>query len=245
MMKPHVGIASVVTLLYLSPCWADQEAIANYAETRREHFYSLYLDASARDRTEIYCGIRFDVEERSGGGFKGPEWLSLEHAFPAQWMANSLGCSNRKECPEDPVVGVRFDHAEADMHNLWPAVGKLNSSRGQKPLGEIEGETTKEIAIWSSTFTCDFENDGSIVEPRKIVRGNLARSIFYMCKEYGFPVPRDMMSVLRKWNREDPPTRVERRRADRIAEVQGTRNAFIDDPALGDTVRCRSADWFE
>lgn len=51
-MKPHPVIAFAVTLLYLSPCWADQEAITNYAETRREHFYALYLDASAHDRME-------------------------------------------------------------------------------------------------------------------------------------------------------------------------------------------------
>lgn len=244
-MRYFTGWMLFVVLLTSQQCWADQTVIANYAETRERHFYALYLDTAKRDRSDIYCGLLFDVEERSNGGYKGPEWLSLEHAYPAQWMANSLGCTNRTECPLDPEVGAQFDHAEADMHNLWPAVGKLNSSRGQKPFGEIEGETTKEINIWSSSFSCEFENDGKIVEPRKIVRGNLARSIFYMCKEYGFPVPRGMMPILRKWNRDDPPTQAERKRADRIAGIQGTRNPFIDDPELGDTLRCRVSNWFK
>lgn len=243
-MRQSASRILFIALFSIQPCQAEQTVIANYAETLKQHFYALYLNAPKHDRSDIYCGLLFNVEERPKGGYKGPKWLSLEHAYPAQWMANSLECPDRDECPLDPEVGARFDHAEADMHNLWPAVGKLNSSRGQRPLGEIEGNTMKEITIGRDKHSCEFENDGRIVEPRKIVRGNLARSIFYMCKEYGFPVPRGMMPILRKWNRDDPPTQAERNRADRIAEIQGTRNPFIDNPALGDALRCRSADWF-
>jgi hypothetical protein len=31
--------------------------------------------------------------------------------------------------------------AEADLHNLWPAIGAINSSRQDKLLGEIRAET--------------------------------------------------------------------------------------------------------
>lgn len=231
--------------LTASAVWADQTTIRDYAETRTRHFYGLYDGVAAQDATDVYCGVRFTVSPSdSGTGYRGPgKWLNIEHAYPAQWMANSLGCLNRKACPKDPDVGERFGHAEADMHNMWPALAKLNSSRGQRRYAEIDGDTTMEVDIGETTFTCDFENDGVAVEPRPNVRGNLARSIFYMCKEYGFPVPKGMMPLLRKWNQDDPPTRAERARSELIAEIQGTRNPFIDDPELGDEVKCKSANW--
>lgn len=245
MAQTQYRVVGLLVALAASAAGADQTAIRDYAETRTRHFYGLYEGVAARDTTDVYCGVRFTVAPRAdGSGYLGPgNWLNIEHAYPAQWMANSLGCGDRKVCPKDPDVGERFDHAEADMHNMWPALAKLNSSRGQRPYAEIAGELPMEVAVGAKTFSCDFENDGTAVEPRPNVRGNLARSIFYMCKEYGFPVPKGMMSLLRKWNRQDPPTKAEQTRAERIAEIQGTRNPFIDDPRLGDTVKCKSANW--
>lgn len=234
-------ILGFIFLTLATALQADQTTIKDYDETRTDHFYGLYEGVAARDSTDIYCGVRFTITQRENGkGYKGPTWLNIEHAYPAQWMANSLGCPNRTECPNDPDVGERFDRAEADMHNMWPSLSKLNSSRGQRPYAEIEGEKPTLVEIGNKTFSCDFENNGTAVEPRPISRGNLARSIFYMCKEYGFAVPKGMMSLLRKWNREDLPTRFERARAELIAEIQGTRNRFIDNPDLGQTVRCKT-----
>ncbi|GJQ53820.1 MAG: hypothetical protein HKUEN07_03890 [Rhodocyclaceae bacterium] len=119
----------------------------------------------------------------------------------------------------------------------------MNASRGFLPFAEIEGEEPREIQISEKVFKCDFENNGKWVEPRPNVRGNLAFTIFYMCSEYGFAVPKGMMPFLRAWNREDPPTPAERRRAEWIAEQQGTRNKFIDNPALGQTARCKQGNW--
>lgn len=234
-------LLAVVATSMLSMAYAEQTRVPNFSTTRDQYFYGLYETTSARDATDIYCGIRFSVEQRSNGrGFKGPGWLNIEHAYPAQWMADSLNCGNRKTCPNDPRIGKLFSHAEADMHNLWPASSSLNSSRGKKPFGEINEEMKHEITIGQKTFSCDFKNNGKLVEPRAIVRGNLARSIFYMCDEYGFRVPKEMMPILQKWNREDPPTRVERARAKFIEKIQGTPNKFIDKPSLGDTVQCKT-----
>ncbi len=221
---------------------ADQAVIDNYAETRKSHFYGLYAESSPRERADIYCGVRFEVEMRPrGSGYAGPGWINIEHAYPAQWMATHLKCGNRKTCGaySDPGIRERFNHAEADMHNMWPSLSSLNSSRGQSPYGEIAGEERREVKVGEKTFRCDFEKKGGRVEPRPIARGNLARSIFYMCQEYGFPVPEEMMVTLRKWNMEDLPTGAERARMERIAQIQGTRNSFVDDPEKADTLRCQ------
>ncbi len=244
-MNPlKIGVLIAIIAVAAQHAWAEQTQIRNYETTRNEYFWTYYSDKKGDEVRDIYCGVRFPVEERSNGkGHTSADWMSIEHAMPAQAMAISLGCPNRTECPSDPDVGEKFDHAEADMHNMWPALRKLNSSRGKRKLAEIEGEERFPVEIGQKTFQCDFENNGEYVEPRPIVRGNLARSIFYMCSEYGFVVPKDVMEYLRAWNRADPPTPAERRRAEWIAEQQGTRNKFIDNPALGDTVRCKRGNW--
>jgi deoxyribonuclease-1 len=135
--------------------------------------------------------------------------------------------------PARPVQSRR-----GGLHNLWPAPISLNSARGKRPLAEIDGDEIREVDIHGRIVKCEFQMDGDFVEPRRIVRDNLARSIFYMCAEYGFPVDADVMATLRKWIRDDPPTQAERSRAEKIRLVQGTRNKFIAIPALGDGLQC-------
>lgn len=222
---------------------SDQGRISSYNSARYTHFYPLYLGASSTESTDVYCGAQFKVTAKPSGGLEKPAWISIEHAYPAKWMMDSLGCTgNREECRKDPDphLRARFNHAEGDMHNMWPALGPLNSARGDRQLGMLDGEETRVVKIKNGpTFTCDFEQEGDVVEPRPIVRGNLARSIFYMCEEYDFAVPEGMMPVLRLWNKEDPPTRAEIRREREIGKVQGTRNRFVTEPMRADTLQCR------
>ncbi len=160
----------------------------------------------------MYCGESF--QDRSG--------LSVEHIYPASWMAEHLDCGSRKQCRQS---SERFNHMEADMHNLYPALVSINQARSNYQFGMIEGEI-REFG------ECDFERNNSarIAEPRPIARGNVARAIFYMNAEYGLPIPDDMVELLKQWNREDPPSCHEMRRNNKIEELQGTRNPYIDHP---------------
>lgn len=236
MHYPRIAIA--LLMLWCSNSFADQESISAYNAKARAFLYSLYFNTSAQNSADIYCGIRFKVEDPEGK--TRASWLSAEHAYAAKWMVDYLGCGEREACRKaaDTKIKKRFNHAEADLHNLWPALVNLNSARGDKLLAEIPGDETKEVQIGSKTFSCEFQSDPDHIEPRKIVRGNLARSIFYMCKEYGFPVDPDMLTVLKKWNRDDPPTQAEKARNNKIEKIQGTRNPFIDKPSRATKLQC-------
>ncbi len=61
----------------------------------------------------LYCGEPF--RDRSG--------LSVEHIYPASWMAEHLGCGSRKQCRQN---SERFNYMEADLHNLYPALPSIN-----------------------------------------------------------------------------------------------------------------------
>jgi len=56
-----------------------------------------------------------------------------------------------------------------------------------------------------------------------------------MNDEYGFDL-RGMLPMLKAWNRLDPPNEHEHWRNERIFALQGTRNKFIDNYHLGNSL---------
>ena len=143
------------------------------------------------------------------------------------------GCPNRNECPIEA-----YGFAEADRHNLWPAIGAINSSRGDKLFGEIPGNK-RTLPPGVSDLKCDYERTtgaDAVVEPRDAVKEEIARSLFYMHVEYGLEL-KGMLPMLKGWNAGDPPKSPERARNTRIEALQSMRNRFIDDPKLAEQLK--------
>ena len=115
------------------------------------------------------------------------------------------------------------------MHNLYPAWQETDVTRGDTAYGVIAGEN------WRYE-NCDFERHLGVTEPRPIARGNIARAIFYMHSQYGVPIDVNMLAQLKLWNREDPPSKQEMLRNNRIEELQGNRNPYIDNPTLAEQI---------
>ena len=63
------------------------------------------------------------------------------------------------------------------------------------------------------------------------VKGEIARTLFYMHVEYELPL-NGMLPMLKHWNAADPPNQYERWRNKAIELLQGIRNRFTDDPTL-------------
>ena len=65
--------------------------------------------------------------------------------------------------------------AHNDLHNLFPAVGEVNGDRSNFNWGMVEGNKREYGA-------CPMEVDESIrrAEPPDVVKGNVARVMFYM-----------------------------------------------------------------
>ncbi|MDF1529723.1 MAG: endonuclease [Sedimenticola sp.] len=169
----------------------------------------------------LYCSEKF-------GAYHGRS-INIEHIFPMGWAMRDQGCRSRKLCRES---SQRFNQIEADMHNLYPSLAEINKVRSSFPFALIPGEQR-------NFGRCDFEFDPRqrAVEPRPASRGNIARAMLYMHETYGLSLFKRQGELMKKWNREDPPDREERRRNDLIAKYQGTRNRFIDDPKAAESIR--------
>lgn len=213
-------IAVLFLLSAFNNTYAESLPVENYDEVVVNTFWN---DLYGYGGWSLYCGYRFDpaVELTEGRLFV------IEQIYPVSWMLKHLGCNSRRQCRLDE--NSRFTRMEADMHNLYPVWQDVDVSRRNTLFGMIEGEN------WRYE-KCDFERHLGVTEPRPIARGNIARSVFYMHTEYGVPVDRKMLSELKLWNREDPPSKQESLRNDIIEELQGNRNQYIDNPTMAEQI---------
>jgi len=153
-------------------------------------------------------------------------------------MVELFGCgSNRTECQQSGHV--RFGRMEGDLHNMYPVLGRVNSSRSDLDYGVIAGNTphflNKIIDGEPASFArCDFERRTEKIEPRNITKGNIARAYIYMMQEYGLTIDSDMLAMFKQWNKADLPNCNELKRNNIIESLQGTRNQFIDHPNQAD-----------
>ena len=135
---------------------------------------------------------------------------------------------------------------DGDAFNLHPADASVNILKSNYDFDEC-----------SSTGTYIEEADAYFTstqfEPSDQVKGEVARTIFYMAVRYEgndgeldlevvdevgtSPQPKHgKLSTLLQWNRDFPPTYLERRRNERVYEVQNNRNPFIDNPEFADLI---------
>lgn len=212
-----------VTCIFSLQVSAEQTVTNDYEDARDNYFYDqLYIGTTEES---LYCGIKRPIQDSIG------KQRSLEHVMPADWMAEHFGCPNRDNC--DNTI---YKHAEGDLHNLWLAVKNINSSRSDHPFGEISEGQDESRFSYCPLFVRTYSPNPVIVDPRDSVKGNIARSLFYMKDEYGFDL-KGMLPMLKRWNRLDPPGEHEHWRNERIFELQGTRNIFIDNYHLGNSLQ--------
>ncbi|NOU61681.1 endonuclease [Marinifilum caeruleilacunae] len=130
--------------------------------------------------------------------------------------------------------------AATDVHALRPCDGSVNTDRSNKFFDN--GGTPHDEAT-----ECKYDDDSW--EPRDEVKGDIARIIFYMAVRYkgengepnlsvtddmadyrsGKPVHGKLSSLI-EWNTQDPVDDAERARNEKIYEIQGNRNPFVDHP---------------
>lgn len=147
------------------------------------------------------------------------EW---EHVMPAYHIGLQLQCwkeGGRKNCKK---VSPKFKKMEADMHNLVPAIGEINGDRSNFKFGMIEGEGRKYGAV---DFEIDFK--ARTVEPPSYVKGNIARTYFYMRDKYGIRISKQQTRLFNAWNKTDPVDEHEKLRNKLINQAQGNYNKYV------------------
>jgi deoxyribonuclease-1 len=235
-------VPMLILLLSLTALGADPDAIPSYEETlpttpsfataKKRMYAKVYFD----HETTFYCGCAYEskVPDLATCGMDTVELgtragrTEAEHIVPASAFGRTRPCwaaGGRDEClrKASDVYDPVFSTFHSDLHNLAPTVGEVNAIRSDFTMGLIDGDGEGRFG------TCDFEVsfDDDKVEPPMDVRGDIARTYFYVSHTYGMQLTAGELHLFRAWHQADPVSEWEIERDKRIEEQQGNSNPFV------------------
>ncbi|MCB1189298.1 MAG: endonuclease [Leptospiraceae bacterium] len=249
-MKSYTKATNAVFIVFLSlgylladknkPSSGNQQNQSfNKAKKKLKELYSDH-------KITFYCGCTYNddktinpdscgyIPKKNSKRAKKIEW---EHVVPAEnfgrsfkeWREGDPECVDRRgksfkgrNCARK--VNLKFRYMEADMYNLYPAIGELNMRRSNYSYSMIGGEK-REFG------RCDFEVEDRKVEPRNEIFGDIARTYFYMNSSYpghGI-ISGKNQKLFEAWDKMDPVDKWECERARRIKSIQGNTNHIVEE----------------
>jgi len=195
----------------------------------------VYLDQAHSAQGDLYCGCQWEWVGKSGGRIDArscglqarkqetrAERTEWEHIVPAWTFGHQRQCwqnGGREHCVSDDPV---FQAMEADLFNLYPAVGEVNGDRSNFNYGMASGVAPQ---YGQCKTRVDFEQRAA--EPRDEVKGLVARTTFYMFDRYKLNMSSQQQRLLMAWDKQFPVTPWEIERNKRIAAIMGHPNPFV------------------
>ena len=199
-------------------------------------------------RETLYCGAQFDAHKNVTlpAGFKTDKYpkramkVEWEHVVAAEnfgrsfkeWREGHPSCVNSKgkpfkgrRCAE--LANKEYRLMQADMYNLYPAIGSVNAAR--------QNYNFQMLTHAQSDFgSCQVKIEGRRVEPPERARGQIARSYFYMAYSYRpfFKMSRQQYHLMKAWDKIYPVDAWECKRAKRIESIQKNENVFVKQPCI-------------
>jgi deoxyribonuclease-1 len=233
----------VVALLLAAPSFSaappGNTTNPSFSKAKKALLHNVYAD----HLLTFYCGSSFDGKGMltHDGGYrpkkvgKRSQRLEWEHIVPAQafgqsfseWRQGDPACVDRRgkpfkgrNCAEK--VNLAYRYMQADMHNLVPAIGEVNGLRSNYSFAMIPGEKRR-------FGSCDMEIESKKAEPPPEVRGDIARTYFYM--EAAYPgrgiIGNKSRKMFEAWDKGDPVDAWECERTGKVAALQGNGNPFV------------------
>ncbi|NOT78554.1 MAG: nuclease [Bacteriovoracaceae bacterium] len=193
----------------------------SYEEARRIMFGNLFLETRGTNQyvvKDVYCNNQIDQKAGAGpNNIPNPQLINCEHTWPQSKFSKDFPSNNQK----------------TDLHHLFPTDMKANSTRGNNPFAEVNGQATNSNCT-DSKIGNSLDNNVRSFEPPIEHRGNVARAMYYFSTRYKMSIDYSQAKYLKKWNAEDPVDSEELNRNEKIMNIQGNRNPFVDHPELID-----------
>lgn len=195
--------------------------------------FAMYSNIDKEADGKVYCVYTGFNQNSAETTFLNP--INAEHTIPQSWFDSN-----------EPM--------KSDIFHLYPSHGSVNSARSNKPFNEVDDNTTNTwytgnangISTSSSIPTTGIdnysENRTDSFEPREDHKGDVARAAFYFFTMYDISatsgktlnsvILNNNIDILYEWHINDPADDREKQRNERIEDVQGNRNPYIDYPDL-------------
>lgn len=192
---------------------------------------------------DMYSPNRVPVNGNSAGS-----GMNIEHSFAKSWWG---GTKNQAYC---------------DIQQLRPSNSGANSSKGSWPMAVVDGKKSYDNGV-IKVGKSGSRPGGEITawEPSDEFKGDFARIYMYMVTCYEdysskwtgnsvnqldnntYPVFEPWtVDLLLQWCRQDPVSEWEIQRNDKVYDIQGNRNPYVDYPELAEYVwgDKTDTDWF-
>jgi len=211
------------------------------AHTQRT-YANLWTDFQTTDKRpdgkvlDIYsCTTNYVFITNQCGNYSGEgSCYNREHSFPKSWFADAT-----------PMY--------TDLFHLYPSDGYVNGRRGNDPFGEVGTPVYTSNNSYCKSGPSSFPGyTGQVFEPTDSLKGDFARTYFYMVTAYDDKVAgwvSDQLAgnqypalsawsvtMFLKWNSQDPVSTKEINRNEAIYGIQHNRNPFIDHPELAEYI---------
>jgi len=194
-------------------------------------------------RVTIYCGATFDAKKniQAPEGFattthlKRAKKVEWEHVVPAEnfgrafteWRDGHEYCIDSKgksfkgrKCAEK--LNKEYRYMQADMHNLYPAIGAVNALRSNYNFVMLPGEVKSDFG------SCDIRIDSRKAQPTEMARGPIARTYMYMEMNYPkYKMSKQQSQLMQAWDKQYPVSKWECTRSKRIEKLQGNDNQVV------------------
>ena len=225
----------VLTLFLSTINPAHSTPPSTFSEAKVIAKQKIYLDQANSPQGDLYCGCKWTWVGKSGGRIDADscglqarkqearaERTEWEHIVPAWTFGHQRQCwqnGGREHCVSDDPI---FKAMEADLFNLYPAVGEVNGDRSNFNYGMVSQVGPQ---YGQCKTKVDFEQ--RTAEPRDEVKGLVARTTFYMFDRYNLNMSRQQQQLLMAWDKQFPVTPWEKERNKRIAAITGHPNPFV------------------
>lgn len=193
------------------------------------------------NRITLYCQCAYDKkgaidlascgmnEAQSKGRAHRLEW---EHMLPVEHFGQRFRCWRENLCEDskgNPYHGRKycekidpqFRHIEAELYNLWPAVGLVNQARSNYRYGMID----KKTPFYGCAIGIDKQNRRA--EPPDWAKGIVARAHLFLADFYKLSLSHSQRKLYLAWHRQFPPSDWEKKWATDVAGIEGYTNPYI------------------
>ena len=226
-------------VLPLSTAYADgNTTITSFNKAKKALEREVYHD----HRETIYCAASFDAKKNiePPAGFttdkhvKRSKRVEWEHVVPAQnfgqtfveWREGHSECvSSKGKSFKGRKCASKMNHSyrymQADLYNLYPAIGAVNAMRSNYNFTMLPG-------VENMFGSCPMKIESRKAEPPEVARGRIARTYMYMEAVYpNYSMSRQQKQLMNAWSNQFPVNAWECKRAKRIASIQGNENLVV------------------
>ena len=192
------------------------------------------------NRQTLYCGCTFNRKNQINlnscsmqSARNKPRALRVEweHMMPAENFGRHFACWREPLCVQRgkrykgrrccQKIDADYRRIEAELYNLWPAVGLVNQARSNYRFSALGSR--------APFHGCDFSYDRTArrVEPADSAKGIVARANLFVAEHYGIRLSKAQRQLFLLWDKQFPPEPRELLWASRVAAIEGYGNSYI------------------